>query len=106
MIAAAESSELVKIVEMLFAFLTLLANGYIIYKHGQLRSEQAKLAAHVNGHMTDLLAQTADAARSRGNREGAAEKTEEIRVERMTDALAKPIDVVPPTKTVNVQSNE
>lgn len=100
MIAAADpDSDLVKIFTLALPLLTLLATAYIGYK-------QAQLTTHVNGHMTDLLAQTADAARFRGNREGAAEKTEEIRVERMTDALTKPIDVVPPTKTVNVPSNE
>lgn len=123
MIAAAEpDSDAVKIVTIIAAvlgpLLVLIVNAFILWKQGQareeqsamkdeqsaMRAEQAKLANHVNGNVTALMAAkdeitklAAEAARYLGNVEGAAQKKEEIRM----DDLTKKADaaVAPVTKT-------
>lgn len=74
MIAAAEESDLVKIVTLVLPLLTLLATAWIGW-------QQAKLKEHVNGHMTEMLKVTAEAAHAKGHVEGAADKKAEIRAD-------------------------
>lgn len=67
----------------------------------------AQLKDHINSRMDEMIRVVKAEAHAVGKLEGKAEQREESRVERLTEAmLSKPIDVVPPTKTVNVPSNE